>query len=113
MVWHAVVLPGMQTVTVVYRVFAVGLLAGSGPASTMTETTFEGFVGAGVGTTLAPPPPPPPQETNAMLDRPINVAATTWATFRISVSRRLRFRTARTSAGRRGLKMRACARSTA
>src|SRR6266567_7459769 len=109
MVWHEVVLPGTQTVTVVYSVLTLLLF---GPASTMTETTFEGFVGAGVGTTLAPPPPPP-QETNARLDRPISPAATIWATFRISVSRPRKFRAARLAVGRRGLKMRACARSTA
>src|SRR5258707_8553509 len=108
MVWQLVVLPGTQTVTVVYSVLRLLLL---GPASTMTETTFEGFVGTGVGTTLAPPPPPP-QETNARLESPISLAATMLATLRISVSRPRRYRAARLAVGRRGLKMRACARST-
>src|ERR1700730_14292134 len=106
MVWHEVVLPGTQTVTVVNSVLTLLLF---GPASTMTATSFEG---AGVDTTFAPPPPPP-QETNERLDRPISPAATIWATFRISVSRPRRFRRARLAVGKRGLKMRACARSIA
>ena len=40
MVWHWVVLPGTQMVTVVYRVFTVGLVA-VGPPLTTTGTTLE------------------------------------------------------------------------
>src|ERR1700682_1577192 len=110
MVWHEVVLPGTQTVTVAYSVLTLLLF---GPASTMTATSLVGVGGVGVGTTLAPPPPPPPQETNERPARPMSAAATMWASFRISVSRPRRFRAARLAAGRRGLKMRACARSIA
>src|SRR4029077_3507659 len=109
MVWHVVVLPGTQTVTVVNSVLTLLLF---GPASTVTATSFEGFEGAGVDTTLAPPPPPP-QETNERPEKPMSPAAAMWATFRISVSRPRRFRAAKLAAGRRGLKMRACARSIA
>src|SRR6266850_4376536 len=106
MVWHEVVLPGTQTVTVVNTVLTLLLF---GPPSTTTETTFDG---AGAGATLVPLPPPP-QETKERLETPINPAAIMPATFRISVSRPRRFRAARLAVDRPGPKMRACARSTA
>src|SRR5260370_41119647 len=106
MVWHSVVLPGTQTVTVANSVLTLLLF---GPASTMTDNTFEG---GGVDITAAPPPPPP-QETNDRLDTPISPATIMWATLRISVTRPRRFRAARLAVGRHGLKQRACVRSTA
>src|SRR5258706_11583674 len=98
--WQLVVLPGTQTVTVVYSVLTLLLL---GPASTMTETTFEAVGGTGVGTTLAPPPPPP-QETNATLESPISLAATMPATLRIRVSLPRGYSPALLAVRRRGLK---------
>src|SRR5450631_3683670 len=107
MVWHSVVLPGTQTVTLVNSVLTLLLF---GPASTTTDATL---VGAGVDTTLAPPLPPPPQETNERLERQISPAAIMRTRFRISGSHPRKFRAATPAADRRGLKMPACARSTA
>src|SRR6266404_1448182 len=108
MVWQLVVLPGTHTVTVVNSVLTLRLF---GPASTTTETTFEGG-GGGVGVTPAPSPPPP-QETNTRLEKPISPAAIMWTTLRISVSRPWRSRAAGPAAGRHGPKMRAYVRSIA
>src|ERR1019366_4506206 len=70
MVWHSVVLPGMHTVTVVYKVLTVDALALSGPASTVTATTFDAaaivVTPEELGATV--PPPPPPHDTVARLN---------------------------------------------
>src|ERR1700679_112696 len=44
MVWHCVVLPGTQIVTVPYRVLTLGFVVLMGPVSTTTARTFAAVV---------------------------------------------------------------------
>lgn len=67
MIWQLLVLPGWQTVTVVYSVLAEFTdvpLSSKGPESTVTGRTLVA-AGGGGGVDVDPPPPPPQAVTSA------------------------------------------------